>query len=150
MGVPQIYPVPPSAEKAGDTDRFISTWLKHQKRENLVVATKVRCSIGIAIIQGGKESMCLDPARLSYSGHDDVISCCINSSAHYHAALGLDDAPLHVVVRLQAQTRTSSTFGRLRCSPRPTLNTFTTASPLLMPSLMENWEDSATVVVQSC
>ena len=52
MGVPQIYPVPPSAEKAGDTDRFISTWLKHQKRENLVVATKVRCSI--AIIQGGK------------------------------------------------------------------------------------------------
>jgi len=37
----EIYPVPPSAEKAGTTDRYISTWLKEQKREDITLATKV-------------------------------------------------------------------------------------------------------------
>eukprot|EP00191_Tetraselmis_sp_GSL018_P001177 CAMPEP_0177611948 /NCGR_PEP_ID=MMETSP0419_2-20121207/20875_1 /TAXON_ID=582737 /ORGANISM="Tetraselmis sp., Strain GSL018" /LENGTH=332 /DNA_ID=CAMNT_0019107935 /DNA_START=252 /DNA_END=1250 /DNA_ORIENTATION=- len=37
----EIYPVPPSAETAGDTDRFISSWLKEQKREDVILATKV-------------------------------------------------------------------------------------------------------------
>ncbi len=37
----EMYSVPGSKETQGSTERFIGTWLKHQKRENLVVATKV-------------------------------------------------------------------------------------------------------------
>ena len=33
-----------SAETQGKTDQYISTWLKQQKREDIVLATKVRCS----------------------------------------------------------------------------------------------------------
>ena len=31
-----------SAETQGKTDQYISTWLKQQKREDIVLATKVR------------------------------------------------------------------------------------------------------------
>ena len=34
-------PVPPSEETQGCTDRYISTWLRSQKREDIVLATKV-------------------------------------------------------------------------------------------------------------
>ncbi|CAL5225561.1 g8398 [Coccomyxa viridis] len=41
MDTAEIYPVPPSAETQGKTDQYISTWLKQQKREDTVLATKV-------------------------------------------------------------------------------------------------------------
>lgn len=37
----EIYPVPPSGEKAGTTDKYIASWLKEQKREEIILATKV-------------------------------------------------------------------------------------------------------------
>lgn len=36
----EMYPVPPKAETAGATERIIGTWLKHQARERVVLATK--------------------------------------------------------------------------------------------------------------
>ncbi|KAG7672021.1 hypothetical protein Ndes2526B_g07022 [Nannochloris sp. 'desiccata'] len=37
----EIYPVPPSEDTQGSTDRFISSWLKNQRREDIVLASKV-------------------------------------------------------------------------------------------------------------
>lgn len=37
----EIYPVPPSAELAGDTEKIVGRWLQTQKREQIVIATKV-------------------------------------------------------------------------------------------------------------
>ena len=37
----ELYPVPATAETSGRTSEIIGTWLKHQKRENLVVASKI-------------------------------------------------------------------------------------------------------------
>jgi aryl-alcohol dehydrogenase-like predicted oxidoreductase len=37
----EMYAVPGRKETQGDSERFIGTWLKHQKREDLVIATKI-------------------------------------------------------------------------------------------------------------
>jgi len=37
----EMYSVPGRKETQGSTERFIGTWLQHQKREELVVATKI-------------------------------------------------------------------------------------------------------------
>lgn len=37
----EIYPVPPSAELAGDTEEIVGRWLKTKKREEVIIATKV-------------------------------------------------------------------------------------------------------------
>lgn len=37
----EIYPVPPSAEKAGLTETIFGRWLKNKPRESVIVATKV-------------------------------------------------------------------------------------------------------------
>ncbi|MDO9448868.1 MAG: NADP(H)-dependent aldo-keto reductase [Rugosibacter sp.] len=36
----EMYPVPPRAETTGATERIIGTWLKHQVRDRIVLATK--------------------------------------------------------------------------------------------------------------
>ncbi|MBN8766718.1 MAG: aldo/keto reductase [Thiobacillus sp.] len=36
----EMYPVPARAETAGLTERFVGTWLKHQSRDRIVLATK--------------------------------------------------------------------------------------------------------------
>jgi len=36
-----MYPVPTKQETQGRTDQYIGTWLKHRKREDIVLATKV-------------------------------------------------------------------------------------------------------------
>ena len=35
------YPIPPKAETKGFTDKYIGSWLQKQKRENVVLASKV-------------------------------------------------------------------------------------------------------------
>ena len=35
------YPVPPNADTKGFTDNYIGSWLHSQKRENVVLASKV-------------------------------------------------------------------------------------------------------------
>ena len=37
----EIYPVPPSVEKAGITEKIVGKWLKDKPRESLIIATKV-------------------------------------------------------------------------------------------------------------
>jgi len=37
----EMYPVPPSAEKFGITEEIVGRWLKTQKREEIILATKV-------------------------------------------------------------------------------------------------------------
>ncbi|MGE9270079.1 MAG: aldo/keto reductase [Verrucomicrobiales bacterium] len=37
----EIYPVPPSAEFAGDTEKIVGRWLKTQARDGVILATKV-------------------------------------------------------------------------------------------------------------
>jgi len=37
----EMYPVAPRAETAGRTESYIGTWLKHQPRDQLIVATKI-------------------------------------------------------------------------------------------------------------
>lgn len=37
----EMYPVPTEASTQGSTDRYIGTWLKNQKRDSIVLATKV-------------------------------------------------------------------------------------------------------------
>jgi len=37
----EMYSVPGRKETQGSTERFIGSWLQHQKRENLVIATKI-------------------------------------------------------------------------------------------------------------
>ena len=37
----EMYPVPPRADTQGRTESHIGTWLKHQRRDSLIVATKI-------------------------------------------------------------------------------------------------------------
>lgn len=37
------YPIPPKAETKGFTDNYIGSWLRSQKRDNIVLASKVSC-----------------------------------------------------------------------------------------------------------
>ena len=37
----EMYPVAPRAETAGRTESYIGTWLKHQRRDQLIVASKI-------------------------------------------------------------------------------------------------------------
>jgi aryl-alcohol dehydrogenase-like predicted oxidoreductase len=37
----EMYPVPPRAETQGRTESYIGSWLKHQRRDKMVVATKI-------------------------------------------------------------------------------------------------------------
>lgn len=36
----EMYPVPPKKETQGTTDRYIASWLKQQKRDDIFLATK--------------------------------------------------------------------------------------------------------------
>ena len=50
----EMYPVAPKAETQGLTETYVGSWLKHQKREDLIVATKITGpSRGFEWIRGG-------------------------------------------------------------------------------------------------
>jgi len=50
----EMYPVPPRAETQGRTESYIGSWLKHQPRDKLIVATKIAGpSRGFAWIRSG-------------------------------------------------------------------------------------------------
>ena len=50
----EMYPVAPRAETQGLTESYVGSWLKHQKREGLIVATKITGpSRGFEWIRGG-------------------------------------------------------------------------------------------------
>jgi aryl-alcohol dehydrogenase-like predicted oxidoreductase len=37
----ELYPVPPSAQKAGETEKIVGKWLKGKARDEIIIATKV-------------------------------------------------------------------------------------------------------------
>jgi aryl-alcohol dehydrogenase-like predicted oxidoreductase len=41
MDTAEMYPVPPTKETQGLTDKYIGSWMKNKKREDIVLATKV-------------------------------------------------------------------------------------------------------------
>lgn len=43
----EMYPVPGRKETQGSTERYLGTWLKNQKREDFIIATKVIATSGI-------------------------------------------------------------------------------------------------------
>lgn len=50
----EMYPVPAQASTYGETEAFIGTWLKHQQRDKLIIATKIAGpSRGLEWIRGG-------------------------------------------------------------------------------------------------
>jgi aryl-alcohol dehydrogenase-like predicted oxidoreductase len=50
----EMYPVPPRGETVHSTERYIGTWLKHQQRDKLIIATKIAGpSRGFAWIRNG-------------------------------------------------------------------------------------------------
>ena len=65
-----------SAETQGQTDRFISTWLKNQKREDLVLATKV-CTIRLP--EGSRHPVSHMPENHTMSGLH-LLYLCYNGS----------------------------------------------------------------------
>lgn len=53
----EMYPVPPRAETACRTERYVGTWLKRQVREKLIVATKIAGPGRRDWLRGGKTAV---------------------------------------------------------------------------------------------
>ena len=53
----ETYPVPPQAETACRTERYIGTWLKHQTRDKLIVASKIAGPGRRDWLRGGKTAL---------------------------------------------------------------------------------------------
>jgi aryl-alcohol dehydrogenase-like predicted oxidoreductase len=54
----EMYPVPPSGETYGLTERYIGEWLKHQQRDKLIIATKIAGpGRGFKWLRGGAEGL---------------------------------------------------------------------------------------------
>lgn len=50
----EMYPVPPRAASQGSTERYIGSWLKHQQRDKLIIASKITGPArGFTWIRGG-------------------------------------------------------------------------------------------------
>jgi aryl-alcohol dehydrogenase (NADP+) len=49
----EMYPVPARAETQGRTETYLGTWLKHQQRDQVIVATKVIGQSGLKWIRNG-------------------------------------------------------------------------------------------------
>lgn len=48
----EIYPVPPNGQTQGLTERYIGSWLRSQRREDLVLASKARWGWCLPLEQG--------------------------------------------------------------------------------------------------
>lgn len=64
----EMYPVPTKSETQGKTDEYIATWLKKQRREDIVLATKVSGrSERITWLREGQETPRVDKKNVMYS-----------------------------------------------------------------------------------
>lgn len=66
----ETYPVPPQAETACRTERFIGTWLRHQPREKLIVASKIAGPGRRDWLRGGKTE--LKRENIIEAAHDSL------------------------------------------------------------------------------
>jgi len=56
----EMYPVPPNAQTQGRTEQYLGTWLKRQRRDRLVIATKVAGPGRRDWIRGGRTDLTKD------------------------------------------------------------------------------------------
>ena len=56
----EMYPVPPNGKTQGRTESYLGTWLKHQQRNKLIVATKVAGPGRRDWIRGGRTDLTRD------------------------------------------------------------------------------------------
>lgn len=65
----EMYSVPPNAESYGKTETYIGTWLKHQPRERIVLASKIAGpGRGLGWIREGKLGFSRDNIRAAVEG----------------------------------------------------------------------------------
>src|SRR5262245_58745184 len=65
LDVAEVYPVPPKAEYAGQSELIVGKWLKGRSRDSVVIATKVAGPGGgwfVPPVRGGRTS--LDPHHI--------------------------------------------------------------------------------------
>ena len=56
----EMYPVPPNGKTQGRTETYLGTWLKHQPRDKLIIATKVAGPGRRDWIRGGRTDLTRD------------------------------------------------------------------------------------------
>lgn len=66
----ETYPVPPRAETACRTERYVGAWLKHQPREKLIVASKIAGPARRDWLRGGKTA--LERANIIEAAHQSL------------------------------------------------------------------------------
>ncbi|DBB14578.1 hypothetical protein WJX82_001899 [Trebouxia sp. C0006] len=66
----EMYPVPPKAETKGFTDNYIGSWLRSQKRDNIVLASKVAGYSDKTWLRG-KETR-VNPEQIEQSVNDSL------------------------------------------------------------------------------
>lgn len=89
----QMYPVPTSGETQGLTDKYIGTWLQKQRREDLVIMTKVSGRSGITYLRDNGETTDVTPKQIRESveksllrlGIDEIDLLQIHWPARYSA-----------------------------------------------------------------
>src|SRR5690606_35091153 len=64
----EMYPVPPRAETACRTERYLGNWLKRQPRDRLVVATKIAGPGRRDWLRGGKAALARANLREAVEG----------------------------------------------------------------------------------
>ncbi|CAG9466509.1 unnamed protein product [Pedinophyceae sp. YPF-701] len=60
----EMYPVPPTEDTQGRTDRYIATWLKDQARDKITLATKVSGYSDKAYLRDGADKTRVDRANI--------------------------------------------------------------------------------------
>jgi aryl-alcohol dehydrogenase (NADP+) len=65
----EMYPVPPRAETTGRTESYLGTWLKKQRRDKLIVATKITSTgRGFGWVRGGPTAIDRKSVREAVDG----------------------------------------------------------------------------------
>lgn len=54
----EMYPVPPAEDTQGNTDRYIASWLPTRKRDDVIIATKVRVLLRALCLAGRLRAGC--------------------------------------------------------------------------------------------
>ncbi|HEY0469370.1 MAG TPA: aldo/keto reductase, partial [Polyangiaceae bacterium] len=60
LDVAEVYPVPPKAEYAGQSEIIVGKWLKDRKRDSVIIATKVAGPGGgwfVPPVRGGRTAL---------------------------------------------------------------------------------------------
>eukprot|EP00884_Botryococcus_braunii_P006093 jgi/Botrbrau1/15485/Bobra.43_2s0105.1 len=71
MDTAEIYPVPPSKDTQGFTDKYISSWLKSQKRDSVILATKV-AGYGNSYLRANGEASRVTAAQIEESVNNSL------------------------------------------------------------------------------